>query len=53
MSENWDDHADGWDNNQGVNIYANKAFETLQNADKQPRIDERSDHLRTSDSNKP
>ena len=32
MSENWDDHADGWDNNQGVNIYANKAFETLQNA---------------------
>ena len=29
MSKTWDDHADGWDSNEGVIFYANKAFESL------------------------
>ncbi len=31
MTENWDDFAEGWDNNADVILYAEKAFNTLLN----------------------
>ena len=31
MSESWDDHADGWDNNEAVILYSQKAYESLRN----------------------
>jgi len=31
MSESWDDHADGWDSNEAVILYCQKAYEVLLN----------------------
>ena len=29
MTDSWDDHADGWDDNSAVNLYASQAFASL------------------------
>ncbi len=29
MTDSWDDHADGWDGNSAVNLYASQAFASL------------------------
>lgn len=31
MSDSWDDYADGWDSNEAVVLYSNKAYESLLN----------------------
>ncbi|MBL7004254.1 MAG: class I SAM-dependent methyltransferase [Gammaproteobacteria bacterium] len=31
MTESWDDHADGWDSNEAVILYCQKAYEALLN----------------------